>query len=83
MKIRCISKQNQEALAMKGTLLARGSGTPLYSLLVAVWKRMRPINAKFLMLAGIRWYIENEWWWKPIHEVTYGGRRGGRLAAGQ
>ncbi|MBP1862292.1 dTDP-glucose 4,6-dehydratase [Rhizobium herbae] len=31
----------------------------------------------------IAWYLDNEWWWKPIREGTYGGSRLGRLAAGQ
>jgi dTDP-glucose 4,6-dehydratase len=31
----------------------------------------------------IAWYLDNEWWWKPIREGTYGGSRLGRLAAAQ
>ena len=32
--------------------------------------------------AGIRktvqWYLDNEWWWKPIHEKKYAGQRLGK-----
>ncbi|MCV9967064.1 dTDP-glucose 4,6-dehydratase [Pararhizobium sp. BT-229] len=31
----------------------------------------------------VTWYLDNEWWWKPIREGTYGGNRLGRLAAAQ
>lgn len=30
----------------------------------------------------IRWYLDNEWWWRPLRERTYGGERLG-LPAGQ
>ncbi|MDD5596347.1 MAG: GDP-mannose 4,6-dehydratase, partial [Victivallaceae bacterium] len=23
----------------------------------------------------VRWYLDNEWWWRPIREVKYSGRR--------
>jgi dTDP-glucose 4,6-dehydratase len=23
----------------------------------------------------VRWYLENEWWWKPIREGKYSGQR--------
>ena len=23
----------------------------------------------------VRWYLDNEWWWKPIHEKKYSGER--------
>jgi len=26
----------------------------------------------------VRWYLENDWWWKPIHEGRYSGQRLGR-----
>lgn len=26
----------------------------------------------------VRWYLDNEWWWKPIHERRYAGERLGR-----
>ena len=29
----------------------------------------------------IVWYLNNEWWWRPIREGTYAGARLGRLAA--
>jgi dTDP-glucose 4,6-dehydratase len=27
----------------------------------------------------VKWYLENEWWWKPIHEKRYGGQRLGAI----
>jgi dTDP-glucose 4,6-dehydratase len=27
----------------------------------------------------VKWYLENEWWWKPIHEKKYGGQRLGTI----
>lgn len=29
----------------------------------------------------VRWYIENEWWWRPLRERVYSGERLGLLAA--
>ena len=26
----------------------------------------------------VRWYLDNEWWWRPIHEKRYAGQRLGR-----
>ena len=26
----------------------------------------------------VRWYLDNEWWWKPIHEKKYSGERLGK-----
>ena len=26
----------------------------------------------------VRWYLDNEWWWRPIHERRYSGERLGR-----
>ena len=26
----------------------------------------------------VQWYLDNEWWWKPIHEKKYAGQRLGR-----
>ncbi len=26
----------------------------------------------------VQWYLDNEWWWKPIHEKRYAGERLGR-----
>ena len=26
----------------------------------------------------VRWYLDNEWWWRPIHEGRYSGQRLGR-----
>ena len=23
----------------------------------------------------VQWYLDNEWWWKPIHEKKYAGER--------
>lgn len=31
----------------------------------------------------IAWYLDNDWWWKPIREGAYAGARLGRLAAVQ
>ncbi len=30
----------------------------------------------------IRWYLDNDWWWRPLRERTYGGERLGLLAKG-
>ena len=27
----------------------------------------------------VKWYLENEWWWKSIHEKKYGGQRLGTI----
>ena len=27
----------------------------------------------------VKWYLENEWWWKPIHEKKYSGQRLGTI----
>jgi dTDP-glucose 4,6-dehydratase len=27
----------------------------------------------------VRWYLDNEWWWRPIHEGRYSGQRLGRV----
>ena len=27
----------------------------------------------------VQWYLDNEWWWKPIHEKKYSGQRLGRV----
>lgn len=29
----------------------------------------------------VDWYLENEWWWRPIREKTYAGERLGRAVA--
>ena len=26
----------------------------------------------------VQWYLDNEWWWKPIHEKRYSGQRLGK-----
>ena len=26
----------------------------------------------------VRWYLDNEWWWRPIREKKYAGERLGR-----
>lgn len=26
----------------------------------------------------VKWYLDNEWWWKPIHEKKYSGQRLGK-----
>ena len=26
----------------------------------------------------VQWYLDNEWWWRPIHEKKYAGQRLGR-----
>ena len=23
----------------------------------------------------VQWYLDNDWWWKPIHEGRYAGQR--------
>ena len=30
----------------------------------------------------VRWYLENEWWWRPILAKTYAGERLGLVGAG-
>jgi dTDP-glucose 4,6-dehydratase len=27
----------------------------------------------------VQWYLDNEWWWRPIHEKKYAGQRLGRV----
>ena len=27
----------------------------------------------------VQWYLDNEWWWKPIRETKYGGKRLGKV----
>lgn len=27
----------------------------------------------------VQWYLDNEWWWKPIHEKRYSGQRLGQV----
>jgi len=27
----------------------------------------------------VKWYLDNEWWWKPIHEKKYAGQRLGKV----
>ena len=27
----------------------------------------------------VQWYLDNEWWWKPIHEKKYAGQRLGKV----
>ena len=27
----------------------------------------------------VKWYLENSWWWKPIHEKKYSGQRLGKI----
>jgi dTDP-glucose 4,6-dehydratase len=29
----------------------------------------------------VRWYLENEWWWRPLRDKVYGGERLGMLEA--
>jgi dTDP-glucose 4,6-dehydratase len=29
----------------------------------------------------VRWYLENDWWWRPLRENTYDGRRLGLLSS--
>ena len=31
----------------------------------------------------VRWYLDNEWWWRPLREQRYGGERLGLAPAGQ
>jgi dTDP-glucose 4,6-dehydratase len=30
----------------------------------------------------VRWYLDNEWWWRPLRDKVYAGERLGVLAAG-
>lgn len=29
----------------------------------------------------VRWYLENEWWWRPLRDSVYAGQRLGIVAA--
>ena len=29
----------------------------------------------------VRWYLENEWWWRPLRETVYAGERLGLVPA--
>jgi dTDP-glucose 4,6-dehydratase len=31
----------------------------------------------------VRWYLENEWWWRPLRDTVYGGERLGLQPAGR
>ena len=31
----------------------------------------------------VRWYLENEWWWRPLREKVYAGERLGVLTGAQ
>ena len=31
----------------------------------------------------LRWYLDNEWWWRPLRDKVYAGERLGLLKAGQ
>jgi dTDP-glucose 4,6-dehydratase len=33
--------------------------------------------------ATVRWYLDNEWWWRPLREQRYGGERLGLGPAGK
>ncbi|MGH6798426.1 MAG: dTDP-glucose 4,6-dehydratase, partial [Roseiarcus sp.] len=28
----------------------------------------------------VRWYLDNEWWWRPLREKVYAGERLGVIA---
>ena len=30
----------------------------------------------------VRWYLDNEWWWRPLREKVYAGERLGVLRSG-
>ena len=30
----------------------------------------------------VRWYLDNEWWWRPLREKVYAGERLGVLSEG-
>jgi dTDP-glucose 4,6-dehydratase len=29
----------------------------------------------------VQWYLENEWWWRPLRDKVYAGERLGLLPA--
>ena len=31
--------------------------------------------------ATVQWYLDNKWWWGPIHEKRYSGQRLGTIKA--
>ena len=35
------------------------------------------------IIKTLHWYIDNEWWWRPLRDKVYGGERLGLLKAGQ
>ena len=37
------------------------------------WKPQE--NFESGILKTVQWYLDNEWWWKPIHENRYSGER--------
>ena len=40
------------------------------------WKPQENFNTG--IRKTVQWYLENEWWWKPIHEKKYSGQRLGK-----
>ena len=30
----------------------------------------------------VRWYLDNEWWWRPLRDKVYAGERLGLAATG-
>ena len=40
------------------------------------WKPQENFNTG--IRKTVQWYLDNEWWWKPIHEKKYAGQRLGK-----
>jgi nucleoside-diphosphate-sugar epimerase len=40
-------------------------------------------GAGFIGSAVCRWYLNNDWWWRPLREQVYAGERIGLINAGR
>ena len=41
-------------------------------------KRCSAVSYSTGKLGTVKWYLDNEWWWGPIHRNRYAGQRLGK-----